>query len=167
MQALFGVGVLRKNDEQLLLSTWLPSQLKSGSVKLRQDTSNNYDVNDRIRDAHEHLAVACIEYMLSCTDPVERNRSVVTPGSYASAYWTSHLRHAGHSERLFEILRRVIIRRGDVEPVIEWLERSTNSPKDILCHWHTARLKHNTKDLKIREDKSLFYQYAYLKEYNY
>ncbi|KAF8872915.1 hypothetical protein BD779DRAFT_318194 [Infundibulicybe gibba] len=166
MQALFGVGVLRKDDENLQLPTWLPLCLENGSVKFQHSAPNNYSINDYISNAHEYLAIACIEYLLSCAVPIKQDGPrEETIRLYAMRYWTSHLRHAKHSERLFKTLRRAIIHRDDVEPVIEWLEKGTNIPKDILLEWHAARHEHNTKDIGIPDlDRSLFYRYAYLKE---
>ncbi|KAF8872273.1 hypothetical protein BD779DRAFT_1573440, partial [Infundibulicybe gibba] len=153
MQGLFGVG----DGGYLEWSRWLPSLLKNGSVKLQHDISNNYDINDYINNAHEHLAFICLEYVLSCADP-----QATTVGSYAMKYWASHLGHTKPSERLFEPLRRVTIRGDDIEPVIESLKKSADMPQDVLLRWHAARLEHKTTGLRFPDHKSLFYRHAYL-----
>ncbi|KAF8872265.1 hypothetical protein BD779DRAFT_1573405 [Infundibulicybe gibba] len=135
MQGLFGVG----DEGNLELTTWLPPLLKNGSVKLQHDVSNNHDINDYIHNAHEHLALTCLQYVLSCADP-----QATTLGSYAMKYWASHLRHTKPSERLFETLRRVTIQRDDIEPVIESLEGGI--PPCSLCllssHIITEKRRH-------------------------
>ncbi|KAF8873729.1 hypothetical protein BD779DRAFT_283178 [Infundibulicybe gibba] len=183
MQALFGVGVLQGAGEALKLSTWLPLSLNSGSVKLYHDIPKNCDINEHICNAHEHLAIVCVEYILSCTGLIKQSSREETVRSYAMRYWTNHLRHAAHSERLFKTLRRAAIHERDVEHVIEWLEashilttlarlsiltlyalrlqRGTGTPKDILLRWRDARLEYNTKCLQIPGlDRSLFHRYA-------
>ncbi|KAF8877488.1 hypothetical protein BD779DRAFT_106723 [Infundibulicybe gibba] len=174
MQALFGVGILQRGDKQFKLSAWLLPLLRSGTVKLQHDAPSNYDINVCISNAHEHLAIACAEYMLSYPgligqdvldvldeqdsededederDPFDRDipkRDGWTRAAepYAMKFWTMHLRNTKHSERLFEILRRVVCSRDDVEPVIEWLEARTDTPDDVLFRWHAARLKYNTQ----------------------
>ncbi|KAF8872913.1 hypothetical protein BD779DRAFT_1571493 [Infundibulicybe gibba] len=91
MQALFGVGVLQKDDEELVLSSWLPLLLKNGSVKFQHYLPGDYDIDDCIRDAHGHLAIACMEYILSYPGPLKLGSSAE---SYAVRHWTDHLRYA-------------------------------------------------------------------------
>ncbi|KAF8867645.1 hypothetical protein BD779DRAFT_118392 [Infundibulicybe gibba] len=148
MQGLFGVGFWN-GDGSLTVPYSLGVLLEVGHVKLRPSQDNqNEHIGDYMSDAHEYLTFTCAKRVTPCTGPEDDWGSV---GWYANKYWSEHLGCAKPSGRLFETLRRVDIRRHDVELVIDWLEESPNKPEDILPRWHAARVEHGTRrDLPSR-----------------
>ncbi|KAF8871728.1 hypothetical protein BD779DRAFT_441142 [Infundibulicybe gibba] len=144
MQGLFGADFWEK-QEWIRISKSLGVLLKIGRVKLRPSQENkDGHIDERMRDAHEYLAISCARHLSSRTDP-EGNTDWDSPSWYARQYWSDHLGRAKPSGRLFEILRCVNINGRDIEPVIRWLEESPSTPGDILARWHAARVDHSAE----------------------
>ncbi|KAF8888033.1 hypothetical protein BD779DRAFT_1525202, partial [Infundibulicybe gibba] len=117
MQSLFGAGLDMEGGRPGTLreSYSLGVLLGMGRVKIRGGC-----IGDYMSGAHKYLAFACVERLALCIGP-ERNFDEGL-GTYVKEYWSSHLRRARPSERLFVALRQVGISRRDIEPVIQWLE---------------------------------------------
>ncbi|KAF8873724.1 hypothetical protein BD779DRAFT_282951 [Infundibulicybe gibba] len=145
MQGLFGIGLWGGAPKRPLpISRSLGVLLKMGRVKLQaQPGQSGYHIDDCMPGAHEYLAFSCAKYF---------NDGYL--GWYAKQYWSQHLKHAEPSERLFETLRRVVIRGCDIEPVIQWLEESPGVPEDILARWRAAQVDPGITDVSTIDDRN-------------